>query len=161
MEKWKDVNGYEGLYQVSNNGRVKRIKSGRILSHNICAGYSRVILSKNNKQSAFLVHRLVAIAFIPNEYDFPCINHKDENKQNNNMNNLEWCTHKYNSNYGTLTKRIALAREIPVVQKTMGGDIIKVYKSRMQAERETGITHSNISACVNKKYKHAGGFLWD
>lgn len=105
IEIWKDIPDYEGLYQVSNLGRVKSFKRNgnskdRILkpSKNRC-GYLQVILYKNRKTETFTVHRLVALAFISNPLNLPCINHKDENKENNNISNLEWCTQQYNATY--------------------------------------------------------------
>lgn len=115
QEVWKDVAGYEGLYQVSNLGRVaslERITSKgvhvpyKLLSQsNDKDGYKKVGLYKDGKVEVGRVHRLVATAFIPNPYNYPVINHKDENKQNNVVDNLEWCTVKYNANYGTAIQR--------------------------------------------------------
>lgn len=106
-EIWKDVKGYEGKYQISNLGRVKslnyaRRKQVRILRPGIQkkTGYISVSLLKEGKQKTKTIHRLVAEAFIPNPKNLKQINHKDENKQNNCVNNLEWCSAKYNSNYG-------------------------------------------------------------
>lgn len=120
-EIWKDIEGYEGLYQVSNMGNIKRVEhedyrcrqgyrvfKERILKPYISTkGYKRVNLSKNNKKKEVPVHRLVAMAFIENPNNYPQINHKDENKFNNNVDNLEWCTCKYNNNYGTKSQRIS------------------------------------------------------
>ena len=119
-EIWKPVIGYEGLYEVSSYGRVKslckydsrnRFREERILK--LCAnrlGYLKVGLSSNNKTKKYLVHRIVAEAFIPNPNNLPIINHRDENPSNNNVDNLEWCTAKYNSNYGTRNDRIRATR---------------------------------------------------
>lgn len=110
-EIWKDIEGYEGLYQVSNLGRVKSLnyaKQGKekILKDRISAtGYKRVNLSKSGERKTYYVHRLVAETFIPNPNGYSEVNHKDENKSNNNIDNLEWCTSKYNSNYGTRNER--------------------------------------------------------
>lgn len=120
MEVWKDVVGYEGLYQVSNKGRVKRLinfdsklsyskkelteRKEKILKEECSNGYLRVTLTKNKKYKHFKVHRLVAEAFIPNPNNLPQINHKDINRKNNNVSNLEWCTAKYNMNYGKKPK---------------------------------------------------------
>ena len=113
-EVWKDIEGYEGLYQVSNLGRVKGIndymkyKSGRILTQYLMdrgKGYYKVWLYKNTKRKMCYVHRLVAQAFIPNPNNYPDINHKDENSRNNVVENLEWCTEAYNMSYGTLQDR--------------------------------------------------------
>lgn len=119
MEIWKDIEGYEGLYQVSNLGRVKSLerrvasKCGsyrrvreRILKIVVSAGYGQVILCKPKNQTRFLVHRLVAKAFVPNPDGLKIVNHKDENPLNCNSENLEWCTYKYNSNYGTCPERV-------------------------------------------------------
>lgn len=121
IESWKDIKGYEGMYQVSNLGRVKScirvVNAGancnhdkstipeRILKVNHSGKYCQVILSKNGKVKAKTVHRLVAEAFIPNVNNFPCINHRDENKHNNRVDNLEWCTYKYNNEYNHRVER--------------------------------------------------------
>lgn len=119
-EIWKDIPGYEGIYVVSNFGKVKslqrtrkcsygsiRIVYEKILNHKIDKdGYHIVTLSKEGKTKCIGVHRLVAQAFLPNSYNFPMINHKDEDPSNNNVDNLEWCTAKYNSNYGTRIDRM-------------------------------------------------------
>ena len=121
QEVWKDIVGYENLYQISNLGNVKSVEKyvNSCLKHNTKikrkekmlkqynkSGYLQVALSKNGIKMFFLVHRLVAQAFIPNPNNLPQINHKDENKQNNNINNLEWCDRKYNCNYGTRNSKI-------------------------------------------------------
>lgn len=111
-EIWRPVVGYEDLYKVSNKGRVKGLKSGKILKSALNKkGYPMVALSRNGKLLPQRVHRLVAQAFIPNPNDFPIVNHKDENKQNNCVENLEWCDNQYNCNYGTSIKRMLKTRE--------------------------------------------------
>lgn len=124
MEVWKDIQGYEGLYQVSNLGRVRSLEriTKRFNGFKICEykdgnkilklsknnkGYLTIGLCKDGKEKKCKVHRLVAQAFIPNLYGLPQINHKDENKENNIVSNLEWCNNKYNSSYGTRGKRIS------------------------------------------------------
>ena len=119
-EIWRPVVGYEGLYEVSSYGRVRsldrydgrnRFLKGRILTlHTDKDGYLSAYLCSNSKVKGFLVHRLVAQAFIPNPDNLPIINHKDENPSNDNVDNLEWCTAKYNSNYGTRNDRIRATR---------------------------------------------------
>ena len=115
IELWKDIKTYEGLYQVSNLGNVKSVdryiyagdnsnhKYQHIKEHYLKLNggrkYIQVILCKNGKTKAFLVHRLVAEAFIPNPNNLPCVNHKDENPKNNHVDNLEWCTYSYNNTY--------------------------------------------------------------
>lgn len=106
-EIWKDIKGYEGLYLVSNLGDVYSCLSNKKLKPGSDNGYLKVNLCKNNKVKQFTVHRLVALAFLPNENNYPCVNHKDENPSNNNVNNLEWCTYKYNNNYGSIRERIS------------------------------------------------------
>ena len=120
-EIFRDVEGYEGMYQISNLGRVKSMERNVWSEHNNCfcllkerflrpeivCGYLRVVFCKDGKTSKHLVHRLVAQAFIPNPDNLPQVNHKDENKTNNVADNLEWCTPEYNINYGTRNERVA------------------------------------------------------
>lgn len=121
MEEWKDVVGYEGLYRVSNFGRVKSLRrtatNGRrsvperiLKTHEVRDGYITVVLYKNKIPKRLSVHRLVATAFLQNKNNYPFVNHKDENKKNNHVENLEWCTREYNMNYGTVGKRISRKR---------------------------------------------------
>ena len=163
MEEWKDIDEYEGLYQVSNLGRVKSLKFGkeRILKPDtILNGYLRVQLWKNSKGIRYLVHRLVAQAFIDNPDKLPMINHKDENPSNNCVDNLEWCTHKYNINYGTCIQRMSEKISKTVYQYTMDGEIVAEYPSTMEVERQLGYAQSHISQCCNGKRKTANGFIW-
>lgn len=102
LEKWLDVVGYEGLYEVSNYGRVRSVYTKRVLSPGLSQGYFYVALYKDKKRSNKQVHRLVAEAFIPNPNNFPIINHKDEVKTNNMVENLEWCSYAYNNTYNGL-----------------------------------------------------------
>lgn len=119
-EVWKDVMGYEQYYEVSNQGRIKSKSrvvhgtndwemEGRILRQADSGRYMQVYLSVNGKGKSKSVHRIVAEAFIPNPDNLPQVNHKDENRYNNHVDNLEWCTHKYNVNYGTRNQRISKA----------------------------------------------------
>lgn len=129
MEVWKDIEGYEGLYQVSNMGRVKSLGATnrvgwhlreKILKQTIePKGYLKVGLRKNNKIQTVRVHRLVANAFLPNPFNLPQVNHKDENKTNNHVENLEWCTNKYNNNYGSKPKKSAEAAKRKRTRKTV------------------------------------------
>lgn len=105
-EIWRDIPGYEGLYEVSSYGSVRNLVTGKLIKSSLKKdGYSRVCLSKNGLRKCMNIHRLVAQAFIPNPDCFPQVNHKDENKANNRVDNLEWCTSKYNVNYGSAQKR--------------------------------------------------------
>lgn len=177
-EEWKDIQGYEGLYQISDYGRVKslskrflvsnqygknngyRTQKSKILKPQLDKyGYLRVTLC-NNKHKLVQVHRLVGLAFVPNLQLLPLINHKDENKKNNVFNNLEWCTHKYNSNYGTSIQRRIKLQSIKVNQYDLNGKFIKQWISICEAERKLNINHANIiSVCQGKRNK-AGGFIW-
>ena len=107
MEIFKEINGYEGYYLISNQGDVKSVKRNKILKCAIVCGYKCVNLYANGKNKMHKVHRLVAEAFIPNPNNLPQVNHKDENKLNNCVENLEWCDSKYNNAYGTKGKRIS------------------------------------------------------
>lgn len=164
MEIWLDIKGYEGLYQVSNHGRVRSLnywKTGKvkILSTRICNGYLRVGLSKDGKEKMFMIHRLVAEAFIPNWFDDPCVNHIDENKENNNVENLEWCDTKHNDNHGTRNIRISEKLSKPVLQYTKGGELVREWNSITEAERN-GFSSGDIWSCCNGRYKSHKGFIW-
>ena len=126
IEEFRDIPGYEGLYEVSNLGRVRSLETERILkpSKNTW-GYLFVSLYKNGIKKAVRIHRLVALAFIPNPDNLPCINHKDEDKTNNTVDNLEWCDDKYNANYGTRNERIAEKTRKPVLQFDLLGNFIR------------------------------------
>lgn len=114
---WNDIPGYEGLYQVSNTGRVRSLnykRTGKTKALKQCTdkdGYKKVVLCKDGKYKTYYIHRLVALAFIPNPDNLPEVNHKDEDKTNNYYKNLEWCTRKYNNNYGTRNKKISKANK--------------------------------------------------
>lgn len=115
IERFKNIEGYEGLYQVSNLGNVKSLNYGkeRILKPiKNGKGYLQVILCKNGKHKMYQVHRLVATVFLPNPNNLPCVNHKDENSLNNCLYNLEWCTYSYNNSYGTKNQRTISTRRI-------------------------------------------------
>lgn len=174
MEIWKDVVGYEGYYQVSNKGNVKTVertvkfgKQIRTVSEKIREqvpdkrGYFTVILSKDNKVKNAKVHRLVAESFIPNPSHLPEVNHKDEDKQNNDVSNLEWCDHFYNTVYGTKLERQRIKKSIPVIQCNLQGEKIKEFESATQAELELrGKFTGNINKCLNGSIKTAFGYIW-
>ena len=127
-----------------------------LLQNNSTKGYKQITLSKNNKRSTKKVHRLVAQAFIPNPDNLPDVNHKDENKHNNNVNNLEWCTKEYNFYYGTAIQR----RGKKVIQCDLTGKQLKEWESTKEVERQLNIDHAHISKCCKGKQKTAGGFKW-
>ena len=162
-EIWKPVLGYEGLYEVSNLGRVRSIfrwKQYKILKPILKKGYFEVGLWKNKKAKWVMVHRIIAIAFIPNPNGFLYINHIDENKMNNCADNLEWCTAKYNCNYGTRNKRIREKIYIPVLQYTIDGKFVAEYKSIQTAANLINKNPRHISDCCRGKRKSAYGFVW-
>ena len=163
MEIWKDIKNYEGIYQINNFGKIKSAyKKGNNCNNKILKvsytynGYERVGLSKNNKTKKYLVHRLVAETFIPNPNNYPCINHKDENKQNNNINNLEWCTRSYNINYGNRNNN--LNKE--VWQYDLKGNFIKKWKSTMEIQRSLGYKNQSISSACRGKSRTAYNYIW-
>ena len=159
MEVWKPVPDYEGLYEVSNLGRVRSLYNGyRILKQAIgTRGYKNVCLCRKGTQKLANVHRLVALCFVPNPQNLPCVNHKDENKQNNEVSNLEWCSYYYNNVYGSRLTKSALKQSLPV--RCIETDTI--YSSAYSAQRETGIKQSGICQCCHHKRKSAGGFHWE
>ena len=152
-EKMKDVKDYEGLYAITRDGKVWSYKSKKFLKPGLIRdGYHRVNLCKNGKKKNYLIHRLVAEAFIPNPDNLPQVNHKDEDKSNNCVDNLEWCSAKYNANYGTRTERIS--KPVYCVE------LNKVFDGARQAARELGLDNSNIIKCCKGKLKTVGGFHW-
>ena len=161
-EYWKDKKDYEGHYQVSNFGKVKSIKFGKekILKLNKDKdGYLQVTLCKNNIKKVYKVHRLVAEAFIDNPDNLPCVNHKDENKLNNNVNNLEWCDRLYNVRYGTGIERRSKKRSKTVLQYDLNGNLIKEWISVNDAGRN-GYSQGNVAACCRGERKTHKGFRW-
>lgn len=183
-EEWRDVVGYEGLYQVSNMGRVKSLerKSApyfykgktmcyavheRICKQPLVMGYLMVHLSKNNVKEQLKVHRIVATAFIPNPDGYPQVNHINEDKLDNRTSNLEWCTSKYNNNHGTRNQRISIAQRNnpeyskPIQQYTLQGEFVREWASICEAGRN-GYDRKAISNMCNKEEgcHTANGYLW-
>ena len=159
-EVWKDVKGFEGLYQISSLGQVKSLRRNKILKpkKHRC-GYLIVDLCNNGEKTRY-IHRLVAEAFIPNPNNLPQVNHIDENKKNNSVNNLEWCTPKYNTNYGSRIERFSESRKKKVLQFDLDGNFIKEWKSAVDIEKETGLEQNNIRSCCRKEQGKAYGYIW-
>ena len=159
---------YEGLYQVSNLGNILSLNyrnTGRAELMNPWEdkdGYLKIGLRKNRKTDFILVHRLVAQTFLPNPDNYPQVNHKDENKANNRVENLEWCDGKYNHNYGTINQRISKANtngklSKPVLQLSLTGELIREYPSANECGRN-GFERSGVIRCCNGKQKTHRGF---
>ena len=164
IEEWKDVKGFSG-YQVSNKGRVKSFKRGflhYLTLYKDKDGYCIAVLSKKKKALHKKVHRLVAEAFLDNYSKDLQVNHKDENKENNDVSNLEMCTNKYNCNYGSRHTKLAF----PIIQLDLNNNFIKEWISSREIERVLGFAHSAIINCCkgfdnkNRKVKQAYGFKW-
>lgn len=187
MEIWKDIKNYEGLYQVSNLGNVRsldRIRKqfnhngiatvkykGRILKKQLQkrTGYRTVTLYDNNRNGKIKsIHRLVAETFLDNPNDYPVINHKDGNKLNNNVNNLEWCTVSHNVKHaysiGLVKIKKLYGKENPKARKVEQYDLennfIKLWYSIIDASNDLKIDSSSISAVCKEKRKTAGGYIW-
>ena len=173
IEIWKGVKGYEDLYEVSSLGRVRSLPrvcrklEGREMKNYIYGGkilkpypnhkgYLMVRVYRNRVSKDYPVHRLVATAFIPNPDNLPQVNHKDEVKNNNRLENLEWCTNQYNRVYGTNRDR----HKKPVAQYGMDGTLIATYPSRREAGKAVGIHGECISAAVLGKTPRAAGYIW-
>lgn len=171
---------FTGLYEVSNYGRVKgvdrynyRFIKGKIRSTTVNnCGYVMVSLRKNGKLYNLLIHRLVATAFLPNPNNYTEVNHKDENKLNNCVDNLEWCSKSYNQNYGTrnniagnkcskiLKGKFNTKKSKPILQYDLDGNLIKEWPSTAEVKRQLGFATSYIYYCLEGKYKQAYGYLW-
>lgn len=172
VEIWKDIEGYEGIYKVSNKGNVKSLErkvkkfdgyrtiKEKILKPEKCNnGYLRIRLNKEGKEEKYLLHRLVANAFIDNPDNLPQVNHRNEIKTDNRVTNLEFCTSKYNINYGTRNIRVAKAQSKPVICIETG----KIYTSTNEVQRQLGFSQGHICDCCNKRYgrKTVCGYHWE
>lgn len=187
-EIWRNISNYEGLYQISNFGRVKSLGNDKLRKEKILKqtknkkGYLRVIFCKKGIIKAFQVHRLVANTFIPNPNNFHCVNHKDENKENNCVENLEWCTYQYNLNYGTCQQRrvsnidfknrtvntdykartintdykaIAEKQSKRVYQYSKDGELVAIWNSTRECGRN-GFSYSAVSQCCRNCFNREG-----
>ena len=178
-EIWKDIEGYEGLYKVSNRGRVRSLertarygRGYRTVPEKILKarknnnGYLYVKLCKDGKGKMYTVHKLVATAFCDNPHGFKEVNHIDENKSNNVVSNLEWCSRSYNNTYNDRAKKVGKkntnhpkeSKPVLAIYKING--LILEFPSIMEAARQTGIDPGNITKCCKGKYKSIGGFYW-
>lgn len=182
MEEWKNIEGFEGLYQISNCGRVKSLPRnttrGKLLKPGKLAnGYLQAVLYKDGKRFQKKVHRLVAQAFLPNPNNLPEVNHKNEDKELNfvyinvdgsvdeSKSNLEWCTTSYNHDYGTRIERVRQATtngkcSKTVLQLSLDGEFIKEWPSTHEIQRQIGFAQPHISACCLGKSRTSYGFIW-
>jgi len=184
MEHWKDIPGYKGLYQISNLGRIKSLnisirryngiqqRDSQILKPlPLRNKYLRIVLVNNGQKKQYLIHRLVAMAFIPNPDNKPCIDHKDGNRANNNVDNLCWVTHKENSNNPLTLKRLSESQKGKARKHKNGHSkpvymikdnvIIKQFESMQQAAAYINVKrNSNIADCCNGKRLTAYGYNW-
>ena len=163
--QWAEIEGHKD-YMISTNGEIYSRKRNKMLRQSTAKnGYKRVSLKRG---TSIAVHKLVALAFIPNPNNYLEVNHIDEDKTNNSVGNLEWCTRKYNVNYGAAQKnrvrhtdweRMASKLRKPVCM-ILRNEVIAVFRSMKEAEQKTGIKSGNISRCCNGKIKTAGGYYW-
>lgn len=177
-EVWKDITGYEGLYQISNLGRVKSFwntKEKILMNLKDNFGYLKVCLCKDGKKKQFKVHKLVAEAYIPNIENKKEVNHINGNKADNRAENLEWCTrsenmkHAYKNGLQKPTEKQKQAikkyckenKTKKIIQLDNNGDFIKEWNSGIEVEMNLGINRKNISQCLTKRSKTAGGFKWE
>ena len=149
LEEWRPVAGYEESYEVSNLGRIRRVRP--INPTKKVKGYMRVnLVSEDGSQKSFALHRLVADAFVPNPDGKPVVIHKDDDASNNRADNLEWAEEKDGTKRGT-----------PVVQiDQQTGEVVAEYRSQAKAAAATGITRPSITACITGRVKTAGGYIW-
>lgn len=176
QEVWKDIEGYEGLYQISNCGRVKSLNYRR-------HGYPQILVPKENnsgrlwielardrEKRCFLIHRLVAQAFIPNPNGYAEINHKDENPHNNVADNLEWCNRQYNVSYyyqrhpngptKCCSERYGNRKKLPIEQRSADGVVVRIWKNSREIFLETGMSDWSISECCRGNRNTAYGYYW-
>lgn len=170
QEIWKDIPGYEGIYQASSFGRIKsvphmikaNINGGRRITeerfkalHKGWHGYLWVSLCKGGKAKTQSVHRVIANTFLENKNNYPDVNHKDGNKLNNNVDNLEWCTTKQNQIHAAVNGLLGNSKKVRCVETN------KIYQSSGEAERDCGICGRNIRSACSGRYKTAGGYHWE
>lgn len=184
-EWWFNIKNYEGFYRVSNLGRVKSLEHKvysrwgcyRTVRERIKVPYKRgdyicVTLSKGQKKEGFSIHRLMMENIVPNPNNLPCINHKDEDKTNNfiyinddgsineELSNLEWCTHQYNLTYKDLRKVAAQKLSKPILQYTLEGEFVREWESARQVQKELGWSQGNIHMCLTGRRHKCHGFMW-
>lgn len=162
QEVWKDVKDYEGLYKISNLGKVKSIANNKYLKVNTTGEYAYVGLYKNKRKTNKKIHRLVAENFIDNPNGYLYVNHKDENKWNNSVNNLEWCTQKYNCNYGKRNEKMRRSKnKYKIKQIDLDGKILKIWEDVLELKNNTKYNIRVIRSCCEHKCKTCYGYKWE
>ena len=169
-EIWVDIKGFKGIYKISNHGRVYSLKNNIIRKPKTNnRGYWQIALHKDGKEHMFLLHRLVAIHFVNNPHNYPQVNHKDENKDNNRADNLEWCTNEYNALYGTRIERVTNNEDyqksrMKMRRKVRGTSIdglIVVELKGIKEGEKLGFSRSGIGGCLRGVNKTHRGFRWE
>ena len=162
-EEWRNIKGYENIYQVSNYGNVRSLNYNntgkvKLLSKCLCRGYHIVHFNKNGVSKSPMVHRLVAEAFIPNPCNLPKVNHKNEIKTDNKVENLEWCTVAYNNTFGSRMKRVKekLSKRVACYKN---GKLVKIYPSTQSVTKD-GFSQGCVSGCCRGIYKQYKGLIW-
>lgn len=157
----KDVPGYEDQYTISERGHVWNKRTGGQLFGNVNShGYMVISLTKDGKKKDCKLHRLLALAFIPNPNDYECVNHKDGNKLNNRLDNLEWCTKKYNNHHAREELHADFSAK-PVCQTTMDGSVVAIWANHSLAAKCVGVSAVCIAKCCEGLAKSAGGYRWE
>lgn len=161
LEIWKDIPKYEGIYQVSNKGRVKNTATNYIMGQHERNGYLRVCLSKSRKTYWESTHRLVAQAFVKNNNNKPQVNHIDGNKKNNMSSNLEWCTNKENCLHAVKHNLFHKKTNKKIAQFSLEGEKIKVWETLSEIENKTGIDKRLVHRCCNNpRIKQSKNYIW-
>lgn len=165
-EIWKDIAGFEGLYQVSNLGNVRSLNYARkhiiknLTPHLGTNGYLRICFHKRPLHLGREVHRLVAEAFLPNQNNLPQVNHIDENRLNNRVENLEWCSCSYNANYGSRNLKMKQKNTALYGKPVMYIETGEIFESMSEASKRKHCNPGNISNVCNKRAYRTGGYHW-
>lgn len=175
IEEWKPIEDFKNKYEISSLGRIRNIRTNHILKMtNQYGNYFTIILYDETHKRSTRVHREVAKAFIPNPNNLPCVNHKDLNKQNNQVDNLEWCSYSYNSKHAIIkgantmsgfnkyNKNKFYNKYGKLYQYDKNKKILNIYENTKEAHEKTGVCIRNILQCINHvpKRKTAGGYIW-